>query len=119
MQSIQLPTSQTEALKLHIERVVQTKTDNFPLIFTVVYAAWKLWAGISKLHFKRKMSILEYYFFWYALCQNAFFFSIGEDPCLLGFIFKGRRDWKMACDLITSFCVLTSNHFFIEFPVKD
>ena len=53
MQSTQPPTSQTEALKLRIERVVQTKTNNFPLIFTVVYAAWKLWAGISKLHFKR------------------------------------------------------------------
>ena len=68
MQNSQLPTSQTEALKLHIECVVQTKTSNFPLIFTVVNAFWKLWASISKLHFKRgkcvfwnNISFDEYY----------------------------------------------------------
>ena len=55
----------------------------------------------------------------YTMSECFFFFSIGEDPCLLNFIFEGRRDWKMACDLITCFCVLTSNRFFIELPVKD
>lgn len=51
--------------------------------------------------------------------SQCIFFLIGEDPCLLGFVSEGRRDWKMACDLITSFCVLTSNRFFIELPVRD
>lgn len=38
----------TEALKLHAECIVQMKNTKFPLIFSIVYAAWKLRAGISK-----------------------------------------------------------------------
>lgn len=48
MKNIQLSTSETEALKLHVECIVQMKNTKFPLIFTIVYAAWKLRAGISK-----------------------------------------------------------------------
>lgn len=86
MQNLQLPTFKTEAQKLHTFSVVLMKDTKFPLIFTIVHAVWKLWAGNSKQYFKR-----ETYFFWHILYPNGFVFQTVEILIWLDSIFEGRR----------------------------